>query len=59
MAKKNNGGSQGGRIRKADLPVLIIDFLTRQQKQSFNYKQIAFGIGGHESGQPDGCDQCA
>ena len=45
MAKKNNGGSQGGRIRKADLPVLIIDFLTRQQKQSFNYKQIAFGIG--------------
>lgn len=45
MAKKNNGGSQGGRIRKADLPALIIDFLSRQQKQSFNYKQIAFGIG--------------
>ncbi len=33
------------RIRKGDLPGLIVGFLQQNNKQSFNYKQISFGIG--------------
>lgn len=41
--KKGNKG--GGRMRKQDLLQKIVEFLQNQSKQSFNYKQIAFGIG--------------
>ena len=33
------------RLRKSELRDKVIDFLSRQNKQAFNYKQIAFGIG--------------
>lgn len=54
MANKQTDKSSARRIRKSELPALIIEFLQRQQKQSFNYKQIAFGIGStHPSGRID------
>ena len=43
MSKTVNKGS--GRMRKQDLAARILEFLQMQNKQSFNYKQIAFGIG--------------
>lgn len=33
------------RLKKKELQDLILEFLEKQNKQSFNYKQIAFGIG--------------
>ncbi len=33
------------RLRKNDLRQKVMDFLARQSRQAFNYKQIAFGIG--------------
>lgn len=33
------------RLKKNDLQNKVMEFLSRQNKQSFNYKQIAFGIG--------------
>ncbi len=49
MKKKNTKVSETSRGRggagKQDLPTLIMDFLRQQNKQSFNYKQIAYGIG--------------
>ena len=45
MSDKKTQGRQGARIHKKDLPRMIMEFLQRQNKQSFNYKQIAFGIG--------------
>ncbi len=33
------------RFKKKDLQDLILEFLQKQNKQSFNYKQISFGIG--------------
>ena len=44
MSKTVNKGS--GRMRKQDLAARILEFLQMQNKQSFNYKQIAFGIPG-------------
>ena len=42
------------RIRKGDLPGLIVSFLQQNNKQSFNYKQISFGIGAtHPSNRMD------
>ncbi|MDE6718205.1 MAG: ribonuclease R [Muribaculaceae bacterium] len=35
----------GKRLKKKELQDLILEFLQKQNKQSFNYKQIAFGIG--------------
>lgn len=43
MSKTVNKGS--ARMRKQDLAARILEFLQMQNKQSFNYKQIAFGIG--------------
>lgn len=37
--------SSSRRLRKNELRDKIIDFLARQSKQAFNYKQIAHGIG--------------
>lgn len=43
-----------GKIKKSLLPGMIMDFLQKQYKQSFNYKQIAFGIGAnHPSNRMD------
>lgn len=42
MAKNN---SSGRKMRKQELLQKIVEFLQQQNKQSFNYKQIAFGIG--------------
>lgn len=53
----NNNKTQGdklARIHKKDLPRMIMEFLQRQSKQSFNYKQIAYGIGAtHASNRMD------
>ena len=42
MAKNN---SSGRKMRKQELLQKIVEFLQQQNNQSFNYKQIAFGIG--------------
>ncbi len=41
---RNNKG-RGQRVSKRDLFDKIMEFLQKNPKQSFNYKQIAFGIG--------------
>ncbi|MCH5242351.1 MAG: ribonuclease R [Muribaculaceae bacterium] len=42
------------RIKKADLERLILNFLEKENKQSFNYKQIAFAINAtHPSNRMD------
>ena len=42
------------KIRKADLERLILNFLEKENKQSFNYKQIAFAINAtHPSNRMD------
>lgn len=38
-------------MKKAEMIDRIMTFLQQQNKQSFNYKQIAFGIGANESAQ--------
>ena len=43
MGKKSNKES-APKIKKADLERLILNFLEKENKQSFNYKQIAFAI---------------
>lgn len=48
MAKKRNkaaGGESARRLKKKELYERIMAFLQSQQRQSFNYKQIAFAIG--------------
>lgn len=39
------GKTSGKRMRKQELLRKIVEFLQNSSKQSFNYKQIAFGIG--------------
>ncbi len=39
------GDKRGMRMRKQDLLNKIVEFLQQHNRQSFNYKQIAFGIG--------------
>jgi len=41
---KNNDNTTSGRLRKKDLYSKVLDFLARQPRQAFNYKQIAYGI---------------
>ena len=45
MKKVNNGGGARRRQRKEELAQRVMEFLQAHNKQSFNYKQIAFGIG--------------
>ncbi|MDE6295669.1 MAG: ribonuclease R [Muribaculaceae bacterium] len=40
--------SRPGRVNKQELEQKILDFLRSNSKQSFNYKQVAFGIGANE-----------
>lgn len=42
---KHNPGTATKRLRKKDLSEKVLDFLGKQNRQSFNYKQIAFAIG--------------
>ena len=53
MAKKSNKEATP-KIKKADLERLIVNFLEKENKQSFNYKQIAFAINAtHPSNRMD------
>ncbi len=42
--KKSNSGKPSKRMRKAELQDKIIAFLEKENRQAFNYKQIAFAI---------------
>ena len=42
--KQHNQKAQGVRLKKAELQRRILDFLNERKGQSFNYKQIAYGI---------------
>lgn len=42
--KQHKQGTQGLRLKKNELQKRILDFLTSNKNQSFNYKQVAFGI---------------
>lgn len=44
MKKKENKGT-GRRIKKYELQKMIMEFLERENRQAFNYKQIAHAIG--------------
>ena len=53
MASKTNKET-APKIRKADLERLILNFLEKENKQAFNYKQIAFAINAtHPSNRMD------
>lgn len=41
----NKEKKKAGRMKRNKLPELIVNFLQQQNRQSFNYKQVAFGIG--------------
>ena len=52
--KKDSAKETAPKIRKADLERLILNFLEKENKQSFNYKQIAFAINAtHPSNRMD------
>lgn len=42
--KQHKAKAQGMRLRKSELQERILDFLKANKNQSFNYKQVAFGI---------------
>ena len=42
--KNKTTSASGRRLKKAELQNKILDFLQKENKQSFNYKQIAFAI---------------
>lgn len=51
---KNKTKDSAPKIRKADLEKLILNFLEKENKQAFNYKQIAFAINAtHPSNRMD------
>lgn len=50
MKKKKNLNYNSVRLKKKDLYVKIMEFLQNNNKQSFNYKQIAFAI---DANHPD------
>ncbi len=43
--KKKETPTTAHRFKKKELVQAVIDFLSKQHKKAFNYKQIAFGIG--------------
>lgn len=45
MKPKNTDGTTVPRIRKKELQEMVMRFLEKENRQSFNYKQIAFAIG--------------
>ena len=44
MGANNDKKSKAPKIKKKDLEKLILNFLEKENKQSFNYKQVAFAI---------------
>ncbi|MCH5223890.1 MAG: ribonuclease R [Muribaculaceae bacterium] len=44
MGANNDKKSKAPKIKKKDLEKLILNFLEKESKQSFNYKQVAFAI---------------
>ncbi|MDE6447101.1 MAG: ribonuclease R, partial [Muribaculaceae bacterium] len=44
MKNKIKDKAPSTRLKKADLQARVLDFLGQRKNQSFNYKQIAFGI---------------
>lgn len=51
---KSSSKALAPKIKKADLERLIVNFLEKENKQSFNYKQIAFAINAtHPSNRMD------
>ena len=42
--KQHKPRTQGLRLKRAELQQRVLDFLTANKNQSFNYKQVAFGI---------------
>lgn len=44
-------GARGRRMRKNELEEAVMEFLQRNSRQSFNYRQVAFGIGVMEKSQ--------
>lgn len=51
VTNKGNKPRKEGRISKKDLLQRIVEFLQKNGKQSFNYKQISFGIGVESASQ--------
>lgn len=45
---KGKTKTRSGRVSKQELEQKILEFLRNNSKQSFNYKQVAFGIGANE-----------
>lgn len=45
MSKDTAGKTPGARMRKKELMEKILEFLKKENRQAFNYKQIAYGIG--------------
>ncbi len=45
---KGKTKTRSGRVNKQELEQKILEFLRNNSKQSFNYKQVAFGIGANE-----------
>ena len=44
MAAKNDKKSSAPRLKRKELERLILNFLEKENRQSFNYKQVAFAI---------------
>lgn len=51
MKSKDTSSSPQRRLKKNELAKLVLDFLHKENKRSFNYKQISFGIGLEGSAQ--------
>ncbi len=45
MSKDTKARASGSRMRKKELMEKILEFLKKENRQAFNYKQIAYGIG--------------
>ena len=45
MKTKDNAGAPAPRMKKKALQEKVMNFLEKESKQSFNYKQIAFAVG--------------
>ncbi|MDE6227757.1 MAG: ribonuclease R [Muribaculaceae bacterium] len=56
MAKKekDNKGGKAPRMKREELQQKILEFLQKEKRQAFNYKQVAFGVGAtHPSNRND------
>ncbi|MDE7110211.1 MAG: ribonuclease R, partial [Muribaculaceae bacterium] len=52
--EKDNTAGRAPRMKKMELQEKILDFLQKEKRQAFNYKQVAFGVGAtHPSNRND------